>query len=226
MTRKKILLVDDNPLNLTACKKTLKDLYDVYPAPSAEKMFGILKHITPDLILLDVEMPVTNGYEVMRILKENSSYKDIPVIFLSAMDDAESELEGLELGAVDYIHKPFVGALLIKRIATHIAVIDGKNELIKLNKSIEELLTPRAGEAKPRIEDEEEALKELMAKNRFFTSMCHQLRAPLDTIIKMIETSIMSDEIGVIKSNLGKADIETRLMLEILDDILDTEDNG
>ena len=165
MSRKKIILVDDNTANLTACKKALKDLYDVFPAPSAEKMFDILEHVIPDLILLDVEMPVMNGYEAIRILKANNAHKDIPVIFLSAMDDAESEMEGLDLGAVDYIHKPFVSALLTKRIETHIAVIDSKKELLALNKSIEELLASKAtaiDEAARQTNPEDEEIEELL----------------------------------------------------------------
>ena len=116
-SKKKIIVVDDNAANLTACKKTLKDLYEVYPALSADKMFEILTHIIPDIILLDVEMPVVNGHEALRMLKENEAYKNIPVIFLSAMEDDESETEGLKLGAVDYIRKPIVSSLLIERIA-------------------------------------------------------------------------------------------------------------
>ena len=226
MTKKKILLVDDNPANLTACKKTLKDSYEVFPAPSAGKMFEILKHIIPDLILLDVEMPVMNGYEAMRTLKKNEEYKDIPVIFLSAMDDAQSEIEGLELGAVDYIHKPFVSTLLIRRIETHIAVIEGKKELLSLNKSIGELLTPPVNDVKPKIEAEEEALQELLTKEEILSRMGHELRAPLGVIIEMIETAIKTDDIAEIKHCLGNADRESRLILEILDDILDMSTIG
>jgi DNA-binding response OmpR family regulator len=67
------------------------------------------------------------------------------------MDDAESEIEGLELGAVDYIHKPFISALLIKRVEAHIAVIEGRKEMMALNKSIEELLAPKTAGGKPQI---------------------------------------------------------------------------
>jgi putative two-component system response regulator len=67
--QKKIILVDDNDANLTACKKILKPYYAVYPVLSAEKMFDLLEHITPDLILLDVEMPDMNGYDAARTLK-------------------------------------------------------------------------------------------------------------------------------------------------------------
>ncbi|MDR0305735.1 MAG: response regulator [Chitinispirillales bacterium] len=226
MTKKKIIVVDDNPANLNACKKTLKDLYDVFPAPSAEKMFEIMTHIIPDLILLDVEMPGTNGYEAIRVLKSNNAYKEIPVMFLSAMDDAQSEMEGLDLGAADYIHKPFVSALLIKRIETHISVIEGKKELVNLNRSIKELLTPKINETKPRIEAEEEAIKDLLTKESIIFRMGHEIRASLNNIVEMIELSIKSNDIDVIKQCLGKADVETRLILEIINGVLDMPENG
>jgi diguanylate cyclase (GGDEF)-like protein len=122
--RKKIIAVDDNLENLTALKDTLKDRYEVYPSPSALKMFDLLEHIMPDLILLDVEMPDMNGYEAAKKLKGNEKYKHIPIMFLTVRDDIQSEIEGLKLGAVDYIHKPFVGPLLIQRIKTHLSLMD------------------------------------------------------------------------------------------------------
>jgi len=119
--RKKIIAVDDNSQNLSAIKNTLKDIYMVYPTPSAPDMFELLEHVQPDLILLDVEMPEMNGYEAIKKLKSDDKYRDIPVIFLTGMSDAESEKEGLHLGAVDYIHKPFETPVLLERIKTHLS---------------------------------------------------------------------------------------------------------
>jgi DNA-binding response OmpR family regulator len=221
MPRKKIIAVDDNQANLTACRKTLKDEYEVYPAPSAEKMFELLTHITPDLILLDVEMPGTNGYDAMRRLRSHDAYRDIPVIFLSAMDDAESEIEGLNLGAIDYIHKPFVSSLLLRRIQTHIAVVEGKKELMSLNKSISQSLSRQSddGQRGPSEEAEEKAIKELMIKGELLSRMGHEILAPLNVIIQMIETAIKTDDLERVKHYLGIADAETRLILEIVNDI-------
>jgi two-component system, cell cycle response regulator len=122
--KKKIIVVDDNIENLTALKDTLKEKYEVYPIPSAEKMFDLLEHIMPDLILLDVEMPDMNGYDAAKKLKSNEKYKSIPFMFLTIRDDIKSELDGLDLGAVDYIHKPFVGPLLLQRINTNFSLMD------------------------------------------------------------------------------------------------------
>jgi len=122
--RKKIIAVDDSLENLTALKDSLKNMYEVYPCPSAAKMFDLLEHFLPDLILLDVEMPEVNGYEAAKKLQSNEKYKSIPFIFLTSMNDVSSEMEGLKLGAVDYIHKPFVVPLLLQRIKTHLALVD------------------------------------------------------------------------------------------------------
>jgi len=119
--RKKIFAVDDNPENLLALKNTLKESYSVFPNVSAQNMFELLKHVRPDLILLDVEMPGMNGYEAIKKLKSDAQYRDIPVIFLTSMNDEQSEKEGLQLGAADYIHKPFVTPVLLERIKTQLS---------------------------------------------------------------------------------------------------------
>ncbi|MDR2923722.1 MAG: diguanylate cyclase [Treponema sp.] len=122
--RKKIIAVDDNPENLTILKDTLKSIYEVYTCQSASKMFELLEHFLPDLLLLDVEMPGVNGYQAARKMQSNVKYKSIPFMFLTVRDDIRSEIEGLSLGAVDYIHKPFVAPLLLQRIKTHLALVD------------------------------------------------------------------------------------------------------
>ena len=116
--QKKIIVVDDLPDNLSALRNTLKDIYMVYPCPSALKMFNLLEHIQPDLILLDVEMPEMNGHEAIKKLKGDDKYRETPVIFLTGMGDAQSEKEGLNLGAVDFIHKPIVAPSLLQRLET------------------------------------------------------------------------------------------------------------
>jgi len=138
--QKKIIVVDDAPDSISAIRNTLKDLYEVYPCQSAMKMFELLEHVHADLILLDVEMPDMDGYEAMKKLKSDERYRDIPVIYLSAMRDAESEMEGLKLGAVDYIHKPFVTPLLLQRIKIHLSLVDQKKEIMGRNKEIEAFL--------------------------------------------------------------------------------------
>ncbi|MDR2400393.1 MAG: response regulator [Deferribacteraceae bacterium] len=131
--KKKVMIVDDNITNLTACKVALAGEYAVLPASSGEKMLKLLERVKPDLFLLDVEMPDMNGYEVIKIIKNNPELADIPVIFLTAMSDFGNELEGLSLGAVDYITKPFSPPLLVKRIGVHLQ-IEAQKQVVKEQK--------------------------------------------------------------------------------------------
>ena len=115
-THKKIIVVDDSLESLIAIKKTLKDIYDVYPAPSASKMFDLLEHFIPDMIILDIEMPDVNGYEAAKMLRNNLDYRQIPLVFLTAANGMDNERAGVNPGAADYICKPFTAPLLMQRI--------------------------------------------------------------------------------------------------------------
>jgi len=126
---KKLIIVDDNVSYLSMVRNLLKPFYEVYPAPSAEVLFKIMEKFIPDLILLDVDMPVMNGFEAMKIIKESPRYKDIPVIFVTAKDDENSASKGLELGAADYITKPFFGSLLHRRITNVLLIEQQKRDL-------------------------------------------------------------------------------------------------
>jgi putative two-component system response regulator len=117
---KTVFIVDDNDTNLMAAKTALDGTYKTFALPSAEKMFKLLEKITPDLILLDVDMPEMDGFQAMSALKSDVKLKSIPVIFLTAKNDAESEIRGFEIGALDFINKPFSAPVLIRRIETHI----------------------------------------------------------------------------------------------------------
>jgi putative two-component system response regulator len=99
-----------------AGKAILKDDYNVFPIPSGYKLLEILEKVRPDLILLDIEMPGMNGYETIKKLKAEQKTAGIPVIFLTAGSDTGGEHEGLSLGAVDYIYKPFSPAPFLERI--------------------------------------------------------------------------------------------------------------
>ena len=129
MGRELILLVDDNPSNLRIGKNILSQDYVVLTAPSAEKMFALLERNMPFLILLDIDMPEVDGFEAIKRLKENPETRNIPVIFLTAKLDPENEIEGLNLGAIDYITKPFSPPLLLKRLEVHVLAIAQKRLL-------------------------------------------------------------------------------------------------
>ncbi|MCL2026080.1 MAG: response regulator [Leptospirales bacterium] len=117
---KTIFIVDDNDTNLMAAKTALEGVYKSYALPSAEKMFKLAEKIIPDLILLDIDMPEMDGFEAMKILKSDAKLKSVPVIFLTAKNDTATEIYGFEMGALDFINKPFSPPVLIRRIETHI----------------------------------------------------------------------------------------------------------
>ncbi|MDR2671001.1 MAG: response regulator, partial [Oscillospiraceae bacterium] len=144
--RYKVMLVDDNMANLTIGKNMLKSIYEVYPIPSAAKLFEILKNVTPDLILLDIEMPDMDGYTAIRILKGDEKTADIPIIFLTSKIGEDSELEGLRLGAIDYVTKPFSAPLLLKRIENHLLIVSQKKELKHYNDNLQEMVQQKTAQ--------------------------------------------------------------------------------
>ena len=119
---KTIFVIDDSDVNLIKAKRALEGQFHVRTMPSAIKMLEIITKIKPDLILLDIEMPDMNGFEAILKLKENDSTKNIPVIFLTASTDDDAEARGLELGAVDFVTKPFSTSVLFNRITHHLHI--------------------------------------------------------------------------------------------------------
>ena len=130
------MLVDDNLANLNMGKSILKDYYEVYALPSADRLFIFLEHVFPDLILLDIEMPGMNGFDAMRLLKADERYSGVPVIFVTSRVAEMDELEGLTLGAVDYVIKPFSAAILLKRIENHLLIRRHKDALKDFNENL------------------------------------------------------------------------------------------
>ena len=125
-----ILLVDDNPTNLQVLFQTLDGAgCKLLIAKNGEIAISIAGKALPDLILLDIMMPGIDGYEVCRQLKSNAATSDIPVIFLSALGDTEDKVKGLQLGAVDYITKPFQPDEVIARVNTHLTIHRLKREV-------------------------------------------------------------------------------------------------
>jgi len=123
MTAKKtVFIVDDSVTNLAMASDALKSTYTVRTIPSGKKTLDLLEKIKPDIFLLDIEMPDMNGFEVLRYLKNDERFSDIPVIFLTAKTDFDTEIQALELGVVDFIGKPFNPAVLFNRVKHHIDI--------------------------------------------------------------------------------------------------------
>jgi sigma-B regulation protein RsbU (phosphoserine phosphatase) len=121
--KKTVLLVDDAPANIQVATSILKDIYKIRVATNGAKALALVKDAPPpDLILLDVMMPEMDGYEVCIRLKADPETRDIPVIFLTGQTEIEDETRGFEVGAVDYIHKPFSPAVVKARVQTHLVL--------------------------------------------------------------------------------------------------------
>jgi signal transduction histidine kinase len=135
-----ILVVDDVPLNLKLLVELLgKEGYIVRPVISGEMALRSVEADPPDLILLDVNMPEMDGYEVCRLLKSDERFREIPVIFVSVADDMSHKIRGFEVGAVDYITKPFQVREVKVRIETHLALYHQQRELARQKQEIETL---------------------------------------------------------------------------------------
>jgi adenylate cyclase len=139
--RKLVLLVDDTPANIQVVHSILKNLYNTRIATSGVKALELAKASPqPDLILLDVMMPDLDGYEVCVQLKLDPNTCEIPIIFLTGKTDAEDETKGFELGAVDYIHKPFSPAVVQARVHTQLMLCEAREQLTEEKRKVDLLL--------------------------------------------------------------------------------------
>ncbi|QKJ66733.1 response regulator [Deefgea piscis] len=145
--RQTILLVDDTPNNLTVLNAILKDTYKVRIANNGEQALRLAERLPiPDLILLDVMMPGMDGFEVCRRLKNNVLTADIPVIFLTAKTQEVDEINGFNVGAADYLHKPLSPAIVLIRVRNILLMQDLKNSIQEHNLLLEDRVAQRTQE--------------------------------------------------------------------------------
>ncbi len=218
--RKSILLVDDTTENLYAIGSLLQPHYRVRVANGGAAALEVVSRAPyPDLILLDIMMPEIDGYEVLRRLKAAPETAGIPVVFVTAMDSHGDEAHGLELGAVDYITKPVVPALLLARIRTHLALKEARDWLLDRNAVLSAEVASQVVDLKAAKEAAEAASQ---AKSLFIDNMSHELRTPMTAVIGMLQLS--RDEIPAGNPALDYLQIaegSARDMVAILNAILD-----
>lgn len=142
--RPQILVVDDLPPNLKLITEILNmGGYQVRPATSAELALRSLAVELPDLILLDINMPDINGYELCRRIKQDERCRRVPIIFISALDDVKDKVKGFELGGVDYITKPFEPAEVLARVASHLSLCLLQQQLEEKNRQLQQEIEER-----------------------------------------------------------------------------------
>ncbi|MGD2089650.1 MAG: response regulator [Candidatus Aminicenantes bacterium] len=132
-----VFIVDDVPKNLQVLGNTLRNRdYNISVATSGEQALNMMDKILPDLILLDVVMPGIDGFKVCKKLKTSEKTKDIPIIFLTAKTQTEDIVKGFELGAVDYVTKPFNKEELLARVHTQLALRNARKEIVGINQPL------------------------------------------------------------------------------------------
>jgi signal transduction histidine kinase len=175
--RKKLLLVvDDTPTNIAVLSGVLKDSFRIKVATNGKKALAMARAPDqPDLILLDVVMPGMDGFEVCRHLKATTTTREIPVIFLTGVTDAENEEKGFEIGAVDYIHKPFSAPIVLARVRTQLAFQAALRQAGEARDQAEELLHALRAELA--------GVARLTAMGELAASIAHEIRQPLAAVV-------------------------------------------
>ena len=193
----KILIVDDTPKNIQVLSSILHDKgYNICISTSGEQALESVKAEAPDLILLDIQMPVMDGFEISKILKANPETKNIPIIFLTAFVEPEKILKGFELGAVDYITKPFNIPELTARVAAHVEIKQSREKLVALNAT----------------------------KDKFFSIISHDLRNPFSAIVtssELLQQYIDKNEQGKIQQFATIIHNSVLLVNSLLENLID-----
>ncbi|HEY5997053.1 MAG TPA: ATP-binding protein [Candidatus Deferrimicrobiaceae bacterium] len=199
-----ILVVDDTPANLQLVESILQEKgYTVRAAISGRMALKAVRHQLPDIILLDINMPEMNGFEVCRALKADPALAGIPVIFVSAAVETADKLHAFQEGGVDYVTKPFQPLEVLARVEVHLALARARAQL---------------REAKERAEAADRL------KSAFLATMSHELRTPLNSIIGF--TGILKQGLsGPLNAEqdkqLGMVSTSAKHLLSLISDILD-----
>lgn len=197
-----ILIVDDNPANLDLLSGILRDKsLRVRAATGGQRAIATARTCLPELVMLDVNMPGMNGYEVCRELKADSATRDIPVIFISALSEPMDKVRAFEVGGIDYVTKPFDAAEVLARVTTQLQLARMRRELAERNRELQQA-------------------NEL--KNRFLGMAAHDLRSPLVLVLGYAELLLDDPALGESRRPFVDSIRETAgFMRRLVDDLLD-----
>ena len=223
-----ILVVDDNPTNLEILDHALTQAgYKVRIEAEGLNVMKQARLSIPDLILLDIMLPDINGFEVCQQLKADPLTKSIPIIFMTALADTVDKIKGLNLGAVDYITKPFQKQELLARVRGHLQLREltktleiQNQQLIELKSELENRVAERTAELSQALEKEKEVNQ---LKSRFITMASHEFRTPLAIISS--SSGILQNFSDRLSEKRKQEHLETiqntiRHIIQILDDVL------
>lgn len=202
-----VLIVDDVPANIHTLSMLLKDMCQIKIANNGESALEIAKQSAPDLILLDILMPGWDGIATCKRLKENPNTSTIPVIFITAKDSAEDEAIGFEVGAVDYIVKPFNPTVVRARVKTHLKLQQLTNCLLD---EVEKQVRQKT-EVQKKLAEQEILLHQqskLAAMGEMIGAIAHQWRQPLNALNMNIQNLEDDFEDGLIDESFIQAFIE------------------
>ena len=214
-----VLVVDDVPSNTLILARALSSDYRVETAINGPAALEIARRSpNPDLILLDVSMPGMDGYEVLRQLKADPLTERIPVIFVTARTEECDEQYGLQLGAVDYISKPYAIAITRARVRNQLLIKIRENELRLANERLESRVLERT-QALIIARDAAEAANK--AKGEFLTNMSHELRTPLTAILGMAHLVARGGLAEPARRQVQKIEMAGKHLLELVSNILE-----
>jgi len=188
-----VLIIDDETANIIAITNILSPEYDVFAAKNGRDAIELAIEHMPDVILLDVLMPEMDGYEVIAELKSMEKTKDIPVMFITGLNNIDAEKKGLALGAADYIPKPFNPDIVKLRVANqvklvnHIRTLEERDELERQLRKIKELEAGLIAAKEQAEHNRELAEHSNRAKSEFLARMSHEMLTPMNAITGMLQ---------------------------------------